>query len=200
MNRLARQLALILGTGLAGSAAADCGDDPSNLLQGANCDFDTDIAGWGSNGITSHDASRSTPDDGADPGTGSLQLTAGELFTVVGTPSSCFEAGGMAGQMLNFGGWFFLQSGSEFSCSLTLSDYGTNSSCEGPIASTVSLVATPVLETWTLSPGSHSVSTDPAFLRLSFSCDGSLMEFNADNFFISPTSTVPVELQSFEVD
>ena len=205
MNPIARHLALILGTGLVATAAADCGDDSTNLYRsanGANCDFDSDASLWfGFSGTTgSHDATRSTPDDGADPGTGSLQLVDDGSGGGAGS-SVCVAATGMAGGTLNFGAMFLRQSGVEVSCSVTLFNYGTNSACEGGTATTASAVFPP-LEDWALSSGSVMVATDPSYFRIQTDCSdfGGGYTVNADNFFISPTSTVPVELESFGIE
>ncbi len=192
-----KHLALILGSALTSQAAADCGDDATNLLQNSNCDFDTDITGWGSTVAAEHDTTQSTGANGAPPGSGSITNQTDATSVVFSSP--CANASIMSGETLNYGAAFAVSGGVEDSCSVAISFYPM-SNCQGtPENDSTPFAFTST--TFSVVSGSFMTTAAAQSVLLQGACqDGGPAKYFMDNAFVSATTTVPVELEQFEID
>ncbi len=167
---------------LVGLLAADCDDDPENLLAGINCAFDLGIAGWTAlNGQLYHDSGDGHP-------------SAGSAYAYADAPSDWFA-------MLNdacilippsekywFGAWATLEPTSDDStrCEVRFQVYD-NSGCTG---STVSMPSTSWVDTrttsWVLIDGEFTAGLLPQWAQLYALCmaDASPFAVLIDSFFL----------------
>jgi hypothetical protein len=185
-------LALLAVALLAVPATADCGDDPSNLFNAANCDFDSDIAGWTVSG-TGATASWSMADGDPEPGSIQGVVGSGGVFNLT---SACAQVSGST--LYGMGARLRGISGVGL-CFWTFSEYST-SNCSG---SPTVLASTSGIPGSTWFNAHLDATTDASSLSVSavLGCDGQNgATARFDNLYLGQGLTIPVELTAFSVE
>ena len=192
-------------------AQSDCGDDSNNLFQSANCDLDTNIAGW--TGVGSQTFDSDDFNGSATSGSAIIDSTA----VVAGFVNSaslvqCFDVSTDTA-VKTAGAWFKSNSSTSFDClsqvqfyegtSCNLNNFGmcesietqftdgmdwTNLMCDSPI---LGGAVQSIRMTLTCSNG--TIHGGPSTTLAVFSA-------KVDNVYIVPDGGLPVELMEFSID
>ena len=173
--------AFALSVLIVGSLAADCDDDPGNLLAGINCAFDLDLTGW-----TNLDGQLNYDTGDGYPSAGSARAYAnggGEIFAMV--TDTCFEI--PPSENYWFGAWARLEPTSDLTteCKVRFQVYD-NSGCTGtPSMPTSPWVGTPTTG-WVLIEGEFTTGLLPQWAQLYALCmaDTSPFVVLLDDFFL----------------
>ena len=173
--------AFALSVLIVGSLAADCDDDPGNLLAGINCAFDLDLTGW-----TNLDGQLNYDTGDGYPSAGSARAYAnggGEIFAMV--TDTCFEI--PPSENYWFGAWARLEPTSDLTteCKVRFQVYD-NSGCTGtPSMPTSPWVDTPTTG-WVLIEGEFTTGLLPQWAQLYALCwsDTSPFVVLLDDFFL----------------
>ncbi len=165
-----------------GSLAADCDDDPGNLLAGINCAFDLGITGWTRlDGQLDYD----TGDGYPSAGSARAYANGGSEWFAMQT-DACFEI--PPSESYWFGAWARLEPTSDLStrCEVRFQVYD-NSGCTGTTLSmpTTSWVDTPTTG-WVLIDGEFTSELVPRWAQLYALCmaDASPFAVLIDDFFL----------------
>ncbi len=202
-------LALLLCTT---SAFSNCDNDPDNLFQSANCDFDANVTGWTVNGTGVFNS-----DDYNGSGTsGSIQVD-----SIVPAPGAPIDTAG-ANQCFNVstdttiktaGAWFRSNSAADFDCRNQVQFYeGTNCNLSNQGMCDSAYTQLSAGSNWTnLSCNSPLLSGSVQSIRVTLTCaNGSIhggpsstqvpFSVKMDNVYVVPENQMPVELMKFSID
>jgi len=170
--------------------APDCGDDPNNLLQTSNCDFDANILSWAQTpaATASFDAGQGSPNPGSYRMAGTTSASAA---------SACFPAPGAG--TLGYGAHVKANSpDATLQCTVTLAAF-VDPGCSTPGGS-ANTSATPTAA-FTVLASSSPIAPGTGSYRLTLSCTATaVIDVSWDNAFAGVGLTTPVELLELSIE